>query len=55
MTVVTLRTGLSQWYERWGYVYTGKSVDFPYGDERFGIPYREDLQLCVLQKTFGNL
>lgn len=55
MTVITLRTELIQWYECRGYVNTGKSVDFPYGDERFGIPYREDLQLCVLQKTFGNL
>ena len=52
MTVIALRTALIQWYERRGYVNTGKGVDFPYGDERFGIPYREDLQLCVLQKTF---
>lgn len=52
MTVIALRTELMQWYERRGYVNTGKRVDFPYGDERFGIPYRDDLQLCVLQKTF---
>jgi GNAT superfamily N-acetyltransferase len=51
MTVIALRTELIQWYERRGYVNTGKWVDFPYGDERFGIPYREDLQLQVLQKT----
>ena len=54
MTVIALRTELIQWYERRGYVNTGKWADFPYGDERFGIPYRDDLQLCVLQKTFGD-
>ncbi len=55
MTVIALRTELIQWYERRGYVRTGEWVDFPYGNERFGIPFREDLQLCVLQKTFNDL
>lgn len=55
MTVIALRTELIQWYARRGYVNTGAWVDFPYGDERFGIPYRDDLQLCVLQKVFGDL
>jgi ribosomal protein S18 acetylase RimI-like enzyme len=52
MTVIALRTELIQWYGRRGYVNTGEWADFPYGDERFGIPYCDDLKLCVLQKVF---
>ncbi len=55
MTVIALRTELIRWYERRGYANTGKSVDFPYGDERFGIPYRTDLHLSLLQKKLANL
>ena len=51
MAVIALRSELIRWYERRGYTDTGKRVDFPYGNERFGIPYRKDLHLSLLQKT----
>ena len=51
MTVIDLRTELLQWYERRGYINTGKFAKFPYGNERFGIPRRDDLVLTILKKS----
>ncbi|MEU0408224.1 GNAT family N-acetyltransferase [Streptomyces griseorubiginosus] len=50
MTVISVRDDLIAWYERRGYRRTGKMTPFPYGDERFGIPQREDLQFELLVK-----
>ena len=50
MTVVNVRTTLIAWYERRGYTLTGETLPFPYGDERFGRPLRDDLHFVVLQK-----
>lgn len=50
MTVVNLRDSLLAWYERRGYVRTGEMRDFPYGDDRFGTPLRDDLQFVVLTR-----
>jgi GNAT superfamily N-acetyltransferase len=50
MTVVNVRDTLIAWYERRGYTLTGESLPFPYGDERFGRPLRDDLHFVVLQK-----
>ena len=50
MTVIALRHGLIAWYERRGYRRTGKSEPFPYGDERVGVPLRDDLHFVVLEK-----
>ncbi|GGW28381.1 GNAT family N-acetyltransferase [Streptomyces griseoloalbus] len=50
MTVISLREDLIAWYERRGYRRTGKMTPFPYGDERFGIPQRADLQFELLVK-----
>ncbi|MER5781697.1 GNAT family N-acetyltransferase [Streptomyces mobaraensis] len=50
MTVIRQREELIAWYERRGYRRTGKMVPFPYGDERFGIPRREDLEFELLVK-----
>jgi GNAT superfamily N-acetyltransferase len=50
MTVVNTRDTLIAWYERRGYVLTGETKPFPYGDERFGKPLRDDLHFVVLQK-----
>jgi ribosomal protein S18 acetylase RimI-like enzyme len=53
MTVIVQRTELIAWYERRGYVRTGEFKPFPYGDERFGLPQRDDLRFEVLRKTLG--
>ncbi|MER5531505.1 GNAT family N-acetyltransferase [Streptomyces sp. NPDC002677] len=50
MTVISVRDDLIAWYERRGYRRTGKMTPFPYGDERFGIPQRADLQFELLLK-----
>ncbi|TDR48437.1 ribosomal protein S18 acetylase RimI-like enzyme [Tahibacter aquaticus] len=50
MTVITIRDSLIAWYERRGYVRTGVLKPFPYGDARFGLPKRDDLQFEVLAK-----
>ncbi|MEU9444270.1 GNAT family N-acetyltransferase [Streptomyces sp. NPDC048304] len=53
MTVISVRDDLIAWYERRGYRRTGKMSPFPYGDERFGIPQRDDLQFELLVKKLG--
>lgn len=50
MTVITQREELIAFYERRGYSRTGQTKPFPYGDERFGIPRRDDLRFEVLEK-----
>ena len=53
MTVIALREELIAFYERRGYFRTGETRPFPYGNERFGIPLRDDITLSVLRKTLG--
>ena len=53
ITVIHLRATLIAWYERLGYRRTGRSEPFPYGDERFGLPKRDDLRLIVLEKPLA--
>lgn len=50
MTVIAQRDELIAWYERRGYARTGATLPFPYGDERFGLPRRDDLHFIVLEK-----
>ena len=50
MTVIDVRDALIAFYERRGYRRTGIFKPFPYGDERFGIPLRDDLRFEVLEK-----
>ncbi len=50
MTVIDIRDELIAFYERRGYARTGIKKPFPYGDERFGIPKRDDLRFEVLEK-----
>jgi len=51
MTVIEQRAELIAWYERRGYRRTGEYAPFPYGQERFGIPLRDDLRFEWLSKT----
>ena len=50
MTVIDIRDELIAFYERRGYQRTGIKKPFPYGDERFGIPKRDDLRFEILEK-----
>jgi ribosomal protein S18 acetylase RimI-like enzyme len=50
MTVIDVRDSLIAFYERRGYVRTGRHAPFPYGDERYGIPKRDDLRFEILEK-----
>lgn len=54
MTVIVQRTELIAWYERRGYVRTGDTAAFPYGDARFGEPKRPDLSFVVLSKPLSG-
>jgi len=54
MTVIVQRTELIAWYERRGYRRTGERKPFPYGDERFGLPKRDDLVFEVLRKSLSQ-
>ncbi|MCQ4083341.1 GNAT family N-acetyltransferase [Streptomyces sp. RB6PN25] len=53
MTVISARDDLIAWYERRGYRRTGQYTPFPYGDERFGLPRRDDLRFELLVKKLG--
>ena len=53
MTVIVQRAELIEWYERRGYTHTGETAPFPYGDERFGVPRRDDLEFVVLEKSLA--
>jgi ribosomal protein S18 acetylase RimI-like enzyme len=53
MTVISVREDLIAWYERRGYRRTGRMTPFPYGDERFGVPQRADLQFELLVKPLA--
>lgn len=49
-TVISIRAELIAWYGRRGYRGTGEFKPFPYGDERFGLPKRDDLRFEVFAK-----
>lgn len=51
MSVIDIREALIAWYERRGYRRTGEHKPFPYGDERFGVPKRDDLRFEWLVKA----
>jgi ribosomal protein S18 acetylase RimI-like enzyme len=50
MNVVNVRDALIAWYVRRGYHKTGETEPFPYGDDSFGAPLRDDLSFLVLEK-----
>lgn len=51
MTVIRQREDLIAWYVRRGYRRTGILTPFPYSDERFGLPKRDDLAFEELRKS----
>lgn len=53
MTVIVQRTELIAWYLRCGYVLTGETRPFPYGNARFGDPRTSDLEFVVLTRALG--
>jgi GNAT superfamily N-acetyltransferase len=54
LTVIVQRTELIAWYQRRGYWLTGERKPFPYGDQRFGLPRRNDLAFAVLRKPLSR-
>jgi ribosomal protein S18 acetylase RimI-like enzyme len=55
MTVIEQRAELIAWYERRGYRLTGEHKPFPYGQERFGIPRRDDLRFVCMSKPLDEV
>ncbi len=53
MTVIHARAELLAFYGRRGYLPTGRTKPFPYGDERFGRPLRDDLHFVVIEKALS--
>jgi ribosomal protein S18 acetylase RimI-like enzyme len=51
ITVIWLRYSLIEWYQRRGYRRTGNTEPFPYNDQRFGVPTRDDLYFEVFEKV----
>ena len=54
ITVINFRETLIAWYQRRGYVLTGETRPFPYGDTRFGTPLRPDLNFLVLERSLPS-
>ncbi len=50
MTVIDVREELKAVLVRRGYRRTGIHKPFPYGDDRYGIPKRDDLRFEILEK-----
>jgi GNAT superfamily N-acetyltransferase len=50
MSVVNVRKTLIAWYGRRGYHVTPETQPFPYNDQRFGRPLRNDLHFVLLAK-----
>ena len=55
MLVIRQRVDLIAWYMRLGFARTGETKPFPYGDERFGLPKRPDLEFVELAKSLRPL
>lgn len=51
MKVLSLRSELIAYYERKNYLLKDEREPFPYGNPRFGLPKRDDLEFIMLEKT----
>ena len=51
MKVISLRTELIAYYQRKGYQLKKEFEPFPYGDARFGLPKRNDLEFVRMEKS----
>jgi ribosomal protein S18 acetylase RimI-like enzyme len=51
LAVVWVREQLIAWYLRRGYAATGGTLPFPYDDDRWGTPTRDDLHFRVFEKA----
>lgn len=51
LCVIDRRVELIAWYERRGYVRTGETRPFPYGEPGVGFPHDDDLRFAVLAKS----
>jgi len=51
MSVLSVRDTLIAWYERRGYRLNGQTKPYPYGDDRWGRPLRDDLAFVELEKV----
>jgi GNAT superfamily N-acetyltransferase len=51
MAVINARDTLLAWYGRRGYAPTGAVEPYPYGDDRYGRPLRNDLAFVILEKA----
>lgn len=50
MNVIAFREELISWYERRGYQRTPERAPFPYGDARYGVPMRSDIEFMIMTK-----
>jgi ribosomal protein S18 acetylase RimI-like enzyme len=51
LTVIWVREALIAWYRRRGYIPTGETAPFPYDDDRWGRPTRDDLHFIFFDKS----
>ena len=51
MSVINVRDTLIAWYVRRGYEPNGQTKPYPYGDERWGRPLRDDMEFVELEKA----
>jgi ribosomal protein S18 acetylase RimI-like enzyme len=51
LQVLHMRSDIIGWYDQLGYKPNGEQIPFPYGNERVGVPKRNDLKFIVLTKV----
>ncbi len=50
MSVISIRQSLIEYYQRRGFEILAERERFPYGQPRFGLPKRDDLEFLFLEK-----